>query len=87
MKKTPRSTSESQRPTSTSNLSCTISESWRHSEDSRLYTNTKIGVFAERRLAVRVLMPSWRMRGGRSFLWCWSRLSTALRGALGTSCK
>jgi hypothetical protein len=41
-------------PTSTSSLSCTISESWRRSEDSRLYANTKIGVFADRRHAVRV---------------------------------
>lgn len=29
-------------PTSPSNLSCTIFESWRHSEDLRLYTNMKI---------------------------------------------
>ena len=54
---------------------------------SRLSTNTKIVVFVERRHAVRVLMPSWRMREGRSFPSCWSRLSTVSRGALGTSCK
>ena len=43
-------------PTSTLNHSCTIFESWRHSEDSRLCTNTKIVVFVERRHAVRVSM-------------------------------
>ena len=87
MKKRRRSTSESQRPTSTSNLSCTIFESWRLREASRLSTNTKIAVFVERRHAVRGLICSWRMREGKSFLSCWSRLSTALRGALGTFCK
>ena len=50
-------------------------------------TNTKIEVFVARRHAVRVSTPSWRMREGRSFPSCWSRLLTALRGALGTFCK
>ena len=61
----------------------TISESWRHSEDSRLYTNTLIVVFVERTHAVRVLMHSWRMHGAKSSRSCWWRHSTALRGALG----
>ena len=64
-------------------VSCTIFESWRHSEDSRLYTNTKIVVFVERRHAVRGLMHSWLMHGAKSSRSCWWRHSTALRGALG----
>ena len=87
MKKPPQSTSESQHPTNTSKVSCTIFESWPHSEASRLYTNTKIVVFVERRHAVRGSMHSWRMHGGKSSRLCWWRLSTALRGALGTFYK
>ncbi len=70
-------------PDSTSKVNFTISESWPHSEASRLYTNTKIVVFVERTHAVRGLICSWRMRDGKSFLLCWSQHSTALRGALG----
>jgi hypothetical protein len=70
-------------PTSTSKVNFTIFESWLHSEDSRLHTNTPIVVFVERTHAVRVSMPSWRMHDGKSSPWCWWRHSTALQGALG----
>jgi DNA invertase Pin-like site-specific DNA recombinase len=49
-----------------SNLSCTISENWRLSAASRLPTNTKIVVFAERRRGVPVSTRSWGTPGERS---------------------
>src|SRR5579864_7508332 len=70
-------------PTSTSRVSYTIFESWRHEEASRLCTSTKIVAFVDKKLAVRVSTPSCLHFFSRLLLECGGDI---LHGGLEVCC-